>query len=67
MKQAVWIGQVLTSARRGIYTQDIWYDDGTHETREVPMGAFPFPKELFLEPMGEGPTTEDPKSNQTDR
>ena len=37
-KQVVVVGEVLTDCSRGIYTQHIWYSDGSFETKEVPKG-----------------------------
>lgn len=42
-KTIVAIGEMLTNPYKGIYTQTIWYSDGTIETREVPKGPLIMP------------------------
>lgn len=44
MKHPILIGEILTNTRKGIYTQTIWYSDGSIEVAEVPKGPLLFPK-----------------------
>lgn len=37
-KQIVMVGEMLTDIRMGIYTQWVWYSDGTMEVKKIPKG-----------------------------
>lgn len=45
-KQIILITEMLTDPYKGIYTQWIYYNDGTFETKLVPKGPILIIKEL---------------------
>jgi hypothetical protein len=47
MKLIVLITELLTDPMKGIYTQWIYYNDGTVEERKVPKGPIIMPKEIY--------------------
>lgn len=45
-KYPILIGEILTKPTLGIYTQTIWYNDGSIETIEIPKGPVIIPIDL---------------------
>lgn len=43
MKYIIYIIEMLTDVYRGIYTQTIYYSDGTFETIKIPKGIIIIP------------------------
>lgn len=46
MKYVTMTSKLLTDPMRGIYTVTYYYNDGTKETRQVPMGLILIPRGL---------------------
>lgn len=48
MKQVVYIMEMLTDVYKGVYTQWIYYSDGSTEVLSIPKGKLIVPREIYF-------------------